>query len=591
IFEVAETELGLGKEEVYLFGGPVYARQIDVSGANIVAKFTPFSICISLLLSWFCMQRFKLIWVMFLTAILTTTAGLVAIYFCGVQMDPLLMLLPGFWFIMAMSGSLHFLNYYIETEDQGNSVERVGATIRKAIWPSSLAVFTTCIGLFSLCTSEILPISRFGFFAALGLACGFVTMYAFLPAYLSVFPIRTATKNSSANRFWSAYGKFVCRFNRKTAFVFVLLLIGGAIGFSQLGFSNKLSDQFAHESRINQDTRWFEDNIGPVLPFEILVRFARSDLPKPSECLQYVHELQTKMAQLGVPNKTLSVTSIIPFDIGTGARQTIRRKILDRRLESVRDSLAQTKYVITEDEQEMWRLTVFAYNSSAASMSAYLGSIEQAISELNSNKPDYLKPEVSFAGLGARMAVITQKLGGGLMASCFVSVALIALVVIFALRSIKLGLVAMLPNLFPIVFSFGLFGFFSPSLDIGSIMTASIAMGIAVDDTIHFMYWFRQAMLANRSRSEAIQFAILKSGRAIASTSLICGLGFFVYFFCEFMPVARFGQLLFLMLSAALVGDLFFLPALLQALPGSIFKSNEINEGDLTDRERVPRYI
>ena len=244
----------------------------------------------------------------------------------------------------------------------------------------------------------------------------------------------------------------------------------------------------------------------------------------------------------------------------------MRRAILDKKLENQRQTLLNTGYVLDETDFELWRISAFAFSSGKVSMSDYFAAINQAATQFQSESQG-IETKISYAGLGARMAVITQRLGGGLLKSSLTSAILISLVVIIALRSWVLGLTAMLPNMFPVLISFGAFGYFNPTLDIGAIMTASIAMGIAVDDTIHFMYWFRKGVNSNLSRENAIQLAIKKSGHAIAATSVICGLGFCVYFFCDFMPIARFGQLLFLMLGAALVGDLFFLPALLRSLP------------------------
>ena len=99
----------------------------------------------------------------------------------------------------------------------------------------------------------------------------------------------------------------------------------------------------------------------------------------------------------------------------------------------------------------------------------------------------------------------------------------------------------MIPNLFPMIVTMGLAGWCLPRMDIGSIMTASIAIGISVDDTIHFMIWFHDSRRESGSVFDAVQRAYQKCGAAIVHTSLICGLGLLVFSFCDFMPVARFG--------------------------------------------------
>ncbi len=579
IYDVAQRIDGLGEGQIRLFGGPVYTKQVDDSGLRLASIFTPLSALVSLLCAWFCLRNFWTILAVFLNAVVCTCAALVSLYLTDAVMDPLLMLLPGFWFIIAMSAGIHLVNYYFDivaehSQDDGSDLATQAAMV--AFKPAFLATLTTCIGMGALCTSEILPVWRFGFQASIGLICGFVTLFTFLPAWL-ILTSRALSKESIAmarerNSFWPRYGQLASKLGLGTAVVFLLLMGIAAIGFSRVEFSNKLSDQYAKNSRVNQDAAWFEQEIGPLLPFEVLVRFSKDNLPRPSECLAFVAELQGGIEATQIPCKTLSATAVVPFESGTGARQSIIRTVLDKRLNRHHEALLETGFVTDEDESQLWRISVFAYNSIDVSMNDYFSAIQSAVKQqqLNADATG-LAVEMSYAGLGSRMAVITQKLEDGLMQSCLTSAVLIALVVIVALRSFALGITAMLPNIFPVVIAFGAFGYFQPRLDVGSIMTASIAMGIAVDDTIHFMYWFRQGISGGRLRADAVTLAIRKSGRAIASTSLICGFGFLVFFFGDFMPAVRFGQLLFIMLAAALIGDLVFLPALLLGMPARLF--------------------
>ena len=575
ILELAQRTQNIPREQVKLFGGPVYTRQVDDSGLRLATFFTPLSAIISLVCVWFCLRTIWVMLAIFLNSIVCTSMALVSLYVTDAVMDPLLMLLPGFWFIMSISSGIHFTNYYFDSRKAlggDPNADPASGAAAIAIWPCFLATATTCIGLAALCTNEILPVWRFGFHAAIGLLCSFVTSFLFLPSWLSLTSRRlekeAIQRELRGDQFWKSYGEFSKWFNRKTALFFLLLLIVTGVGFSRLEFSNKLSDQFSSNAKINTDAAWFEQEIGPLLPFEVLVRFSKDGLPRPSDRLEFVDQLQNRLDQMDIPSKTLSATCVVPFTEGSGARQVMRRVILDKRLENKQGALEETGFVVDEPGAELWRISVFSYNSVDISMNRYFAAIQGAVGDqLAATRDTGPQVEISYAGLGSRMAVITRELGGGLLRSCFTSAILISLVVIIALRSLTLGITAMLPNIFPIVVSFGAFGFLQPRLDIGSIMTASIAMGIAVDDTIHFMYWFQQGIRNNLPRAGAIRLAITKCGRAIASTSLICGLGFVVFAFCDFMPAARFGQLLFIMLAAALVGDLVFLPALLRSLP------------------------
>ncbi|TVP99886.1 MAG: hypothetical protein EA381_09085 [Planctomycetaceae bacterium] len=134
------------------------------------------------------------------------------------------------------------------------------------------------------------------------------------------------------------------------------------------------------------------------------------------------------------------------------------------------------------------------------------------------------------------------------------------------------GMVAMVPNLFPVVVIFGLMGHTHTLVDIGTMMTASVAMGVAVDDTIHFLTWFRQHIDQGMSRIEAVIETYRRVGAAMTQTTIVGGLGLFVFSLSTFTPTQRFGTLMLVLLATALIGDLILLPALLAGPLGRWFK-------------------
>ncbi len=149
--------------------------------------------------------------------------------------------------------------------------------------------------------------------------------------------------------------------------------------------------------------------------------------------------------------------------------------------------------------------------------------------------------------------------------------------------NVSAGLVSMLPNVFPVVLIFGLMGHFGMLVDIGSMMTASVAMGVAVDDTIHFLTWFRAGLREGLTRRQAIHKAYSRCASAMIQTTLIGGLGLAVFAFSTFTPTQTFGTLMLTLLCAALVGDLVFLPALLAGPLGRFFEVSPIKTGKQRD--------
>ena len=148
--------------------------------------------------------------------------------------------------------------------------------------------------------------------------------------------------------------------------------------------------------------------------------------------------------------------------------------------------------------------------------------------------------------------------------------------------NVRAGMVSMFPNVFPVILVFGAMGHLGYTVDIGSMMTASVAMGIAVDDTIHFLNWFRLGLREGLSRNEAIKLAYNRCATAMTQTTLIGGFGLAVFAASTFTPTQQFGILMLLLLAAALIGDLIFLPALLAGPLGKYFelKSAELQKTD-----------
>jgi len=162
--------------------------------------------------------------------------------------------------------------------------------------------------------------------------------------------------------------------------------------------------------------------------------------------------------------------------------------------------------------------------------------------------------------------------------SIFVATLLIAFIMMFVLRSPLAGLISMIPNVFPIVMIFGGLGWLGIKVDIGIMMSASVALGVAVDDTIHFLTWFRRGVAIGLNRIQAVMLAYDRCATAMLQTTIIGGLGLAVFATSTFTPTQQFGFLMISMLGAALIGDLLLLPAILASPLGRFFGGTAADE-------------
>lgn len=186
--------------------------------------------------------------------------------------------------------------------------------------------------------------------------------------------------------------------------------------------------------------------------------------------------------------------------------------------------------------------------------------------------------DVSLVVTGAIPLVFKaqQQLLKDLIDSFIMAFVLISVTMIILLRSIPAGMIAMIPNILPSVVIFGLLALLEIKIDIGSMMTASVALGITVDGTLHFLTWFRRGIAEGMKRKNAVIFAYTHCASAMLQTAFICSFTFLVFAFSNFVPVARFAWMLCTLLTAAVTADLFLTPALLTSPLGRFFvKSSE----------------
>lgn len=198
----------------------------------------------------------------------------------------------------------------------------------------------------------------------------------------------------------------------------------------------------------------------------------------------------------------------------------------------------------------------------------------------DAHKEDWIYPagfSAKYTGMVPLVYKTQHELIHGLTSSLFTAFILIMLVFIFLLRSVPAGFIAMIPNIFPVVVIFGFMSWMGILVDVGTMMTASVALGVAVDDTMHYLTWFSDGIGKGFSPKEAALEAYKRCATAMTQSTLIAGLGLFSFSFSTFVPTQRFGVMMLAILTAAVVGDLIFLPALLTCKPfGRFFTKRRI---------------
>jgi predicted RND superfamily exporter protein len=386
---------------------------------------------------------------------------------------------------------------------------------------------------------------------------------------------------------------------------------------------------FLPESRLLTDYDWLEDRVGPLVPFEIILRLPKQEdgNVKPSMLLRMqlvdrVHHAVLKVDGIGAAVSAWNFCPPMKGLYGRGARQIARRSVFEKNLIKNRASFQEMALLRENASEELWRVTGRAYAGMGLDYTKVLNELRAAVDPMlnAANQQGFGEVTAIYCGgvplvQKAQDQMMKDLIKSFVVAFTFIAVMMIVLMIglslndlrqagsmttraAILLRSTSAGAIAMLPNILPCVAVLGAMGLAHLKIEIGSMMTASVALGIAVDDTLHFITWFRRALGAGSSRREAVRHAYDKCGAAMAQTSCICGFGLLVYSLSPFVPIARFSWVMFAMLSSALVADLIVLPAILLSPLGATFEPQRAADktaGELSgaseprDRQRPSR--
>lgn len=521
-------------------GPPVVATQLDVLGSRESSKklfAVTLTICGALL--FMNLGCWKTSLALVLANVFSIEATLTVMSLCGYEMNFILSSLPVMVMVFTTASSIHFIGHY---RHHWHSTSAMSRAMKSVVWPSIFAAATTVIGLLSLTVSDVGPIPDFGVAASVGTVVSFFVGIGVTPAVLTV--LRYQPPGISGAQMWLERCAMSV-LNHPMRYLVPLLSITaiGAVGVVQLESLIDPLEFLPADDPVLSDTRFIQKRLTSPTSVEVIVDFAGTDTSF-LERLLYVRDLERLMMTHPNVCHTLSLSDFFP-------QQVAGRDLSVTRLVSASGSGASR--TLLADGTRLWRVSIRLKDDSP-----------RAVRATNEALAAVTDPErVFFTGLGPLLEEAQTDIFDGFWKSLLSAFLLITIVMIVALRSPKAGFVAMIPNLTPILLVFGLLGWMQMPIDIGIMMTASIALGLAVDGTFHLLFSYQEALRATRCRYRSIRRALMKTGLPIISSAVISGTGLLALGLSPFRPTMRFGVLMFCLLITALIGDLVLLPALL----------------------------
>ena len=584
VYRVASEQAGLSRDDLHLGGPTVESVSLDSESERSRYFLASISVLLALFLAWRCLRTVSLVMMVFTASIFCAAASVAVVYFTGNTMNLLLVMMPTLVYVLSLSAAVHIVNYYRDAVSEGGLEGAPARTVRFAWLPCSLSALTTAIGMGSLGLSDVMPVKQFGLYSAAGVLISLPVLLVFLPAMLHVWPPREANRrprheSSTKRRATTGIAVWLSHRHRwVTAAGFGIIFVMG-LGLLRLETSVKLLNLFSPDSRIIRDYTWLEKNLGPLVPIELVVRFDKESPLSTLQRLEIVSDVQKRVDAIDKVGGTISAATFAP-PVATsegGVEGIVRRRIVDRRIEQNRDYFAEAGYLSESSEHELWRVSARVEALNSLDYGAFMDRlVEEVRPVLAASAPAGGKPaDAIYTGIVPLIYKAQRTLLGDLMTSFVTAFLIVGGVMVAMLKSLRAGLVAMVPNILPAVAVFGTMGAAGVLVDIGSMMTAGVALGIAVDDTIHYLSWFRRGLSEGLTRRQSIIQAYERCAAAMIQTTIICGLGLLVFSFSAFIPTSRFAWLMTAMLGTALLGDLLLLPALLTGRLGRYFEPTQ----------------
>ncbi len=555
----------------------------DASTASLNTYGGPAALVI-LGLTWWSLKSLRYALLVFFLSLACVGLSFTFLHAWGDRMNPVLIVMPLLVLTLGVSGGIHLVNYLVEALDTGPRQGVAARAIALGWLPCCLSAGTTAVGLMSLVVSELEPIRVFGFHAALGVLSTLVILFLVVPGIFEQWPIRRQGGHArQVAAEVSSFATWVIRHATPIAIACtaaIALAVGGLPGIRT---SVAIDTLFTPESRVIGDYLHLERTIGPLVPVEVVLRFADASEIRPAERLDMVREIGTALADMPGVTGVLSAATFLPeLPEASGTLGAARKAIIARKLEQNLSGLTDMKIVRDIPGGQLWRVTARTSALSGIDYREFLRLVRDRIEPLVAAHGGTSRGvSADYTGVMPLVNAIQKTLLHDLFSSFLSACGVIAVVMMAVEGGIVAGLVAMIPNVFPMILLFGLLGWTRLPLDIGSVMTASIALGMAVDGTLHFLTFFRRGLADTpegsgpsgaAGRTAAVQSAFRHCAAALAQSAVVCGLGILVFAASSFAPTRRFAWMLALLVAAALAGDLVLLPALLTGPLGRFFR-------------------
>ena len=576
-----------GKFKYYLAGGLLEDDEIDKYTASDFIKFMPGTVLALILILLIIFRSFLRIVLPILVVGTSVTWTLAILTLLNFPMNIVTFIIPILLLVIGVASSIHLLSHFNQEQllsnekilspsplplspkgeggriDQNNNA--LVKTLKKVSKPIILTCITTAIGFLSLTVSKIEPIKELGYFACIGIIiCMFLTFIIITPCLKILKPPKFNYNTDIINKVLNKISQQNIKAKKLVLIIFgsIFVIIGVAILF--INVETHVLKMFPDDSRISKAFHFINEKFSGANSFEVVLYGDEDDFKEPAN-LKKIEAIQAFLKKQDLVANTFSIVDYIKLinkELNEGNPKYFK-------LPKTRNLVSQELllYELSEDK------TLEKYIDSGFSVARINVRVKEAGSKqyhmLRTKLEDHLNNNLSnitynLTGMIIFFAVLDKYIIDSQVQSFSLALGII-IIIMFLIFGLKVGLVSILPNIFPIALLFGCMGLFRINLDAATVLLASIAIGISVDDTIHYISHHKRNFKKTRSSEKAVQASLFDVGKAMVVTTIVLSCGFIVMTISDLNPYFYFGLLSAITMVGALVADLFLCPSLFLA--------------------------
>ncbi|MCS6924906.1 MAG: MMPL family transporter [Candidatus Binatia bacterium] len=498
--------------------------------------------------------------------------------------------LPPLVLVLGTAYSLHVVAEYYELAHPGRSVgEVVLETLRATTPPLFMAAFTTVLGFLSLVVNQIVSIRELGLYASIGIATAFVLSIVLVPALLMLLHLPSRRETAFSPRLSAtlqAVGGTAIRFRKAVIAGGMLVAVLSCWQTFSIQVDSNFQSFFRPHDPIRQATEAINRHLTGSMAFYVVIDGREAEIMKKWDTLRRIKELQRYIDGLPGVEKTISFVDYCEM-LDRGAQQGSSGEIFVSPEGEILPAPRAEVQTTFWDNPDQLRAVMQLVAGSPKSFSLVVSpdfsranivvrtslsrssEIAATVEQIQAFAHAHFPPELTVRATGN--LILLTRTTGDIVSGQIESLALTA-GVIFALMaamflSVRVGIIAMIPNLFPILVFFGLMGASGAVLNFGTNIIASIALGIAVDDTIHLMARLSGEVRATANQETALLRTLSTVGKPAVYASVMFFLGFLTLSVSTFVPIQEFGLLSAATMVVGLISEIVLLPALLATTP------------------------